>query len=110
MNIEQFQKGKKKIRAGWAEDRIVSEEDTNIILKCENDAYLRYTIIQMPEEMAGTPAYEMMHGKVMFQFSEDLKTYKNVTAEVAERRKAEGRVLEALKELAFRVQIGEVLS
>lgn len=53
---------------------------------------------------------ELMHEKVMFQFTEKLEDspYNNVSMEIAGKRKATGRVREALEELAFRVQLGNV--
>lgn len=110
MDIETFRKGKAKIRAGWPEDRIISEDPNKIIVQCENGAYLKYARFDLPEELKGTPAAKIFQGKVMIQFTEDLEaeTYRNVTAEAFGKRKAEGRVLEALKEFSFRVQIGGV--
>ena len=110
MDKETFAKGKAKIRAFWPEDRIIDEDQNHITVQCENGAYLRYTMLELPDELKGTPAYAMMHGKVMIQFTEDLKAdvYENVTAELAEKCKATGRVLEALKEFALRIKIGDV--
>jgi len=111
VDIETFRKGKAKIRAGWPEDRIISEEQDRIIVKCENGAYLKYSRFELPEELKETPAAAMFQGKVMIQFTEDLeaKTYENVTAEAAGIREAKGKVLEALKEFGFRIKIGDVL-
>lgn len=112
MDIETFRKGKAKIRAGWPEDKIISEDQNSITVQCENGAYLRYSRFEIPEELKGTPAAKMFQGKVMIQFTEDLKaaTFNNVTMEIAGKRKAKGRVLEALKEFGFRIQIGDVLT
>lgn len=111
MDMETFRKGKAKIRIAWPEDRIVSEEQNRITVQCENGAYLRYSRFELPEELKETPAAAMFQGKVMIQFTEDLKaeTYDNVTAEIAGKREAKGRVLEALKEFSFRIRIGDVL-
>jgi len=112
MDKETFRKGKSKIRAGWAEDRIVSEDENKIVVQCENGSYLIYRRIEIPPELENPIAMNMLDGKVMFQFTERLSddTYENISMEVAGKRKAEGRVLEALKELSFRVQIGDVLT
>jgi len=111
MNKETFREGKAKIRAAWPEDRIIREEQDRIIVQCKNGAYLKYARFEIPPELKDTPAGKMFDGKVMIQFTEDLEaeTYENVTAEAFGKRKAEGRVLEALKEFSFRVQIGAAL-
>ena len=108
---EQFNRSKAIIKAGWPEDRIVEEEDNKLVLKCENGAFLIYRRLVIPLELKETPAATMMTDKVMFQFTEKLEDspYNNVSMEIAGKREAEGRVKEALKELAFRVQLGNVL-
>lgn len=112
MDIETFRKGKAKIRAGWAEDRIIEETQSKIVVQCENGAYLVYQRMEVPPELKGMPVAAMFDGKVLFQFTEDLdaSSYNNVTAEIAGKREAKGRVLEALKELVFRIKIGDVLT
>ena len=110
MDRETFRRGKAKIRAGWAEDRVISEDQDKIVVQCENGAYLIYRRMEVPSELKGTPMGEMFDGKVMFQYTEDLnqETYENVTSELAGKREAKGRVLEALKELLFRIKIGDI--
>lgn len=112
MDEETFRKGKAKIRACWPQDRIIMEDKNHIVVQCENEAYLRYTRLELPDELEGSPAYQMIHGKVMFQYTEDLDAeyWENVAAEIAGKTEAKGRVREALKELAFRIQIGDILS
>lgn len=109
---EQFNRSKDIIKAGWPSDMIVEEEDNKLVLKCENGAYLVYRRMVLPPELQDNPvAMRMMHGKVMFQFTEKLEDspFNNVSMEIAGRREAKGRVKEALEELAFRVQLGNVL-
>lgn len=110
MDVETFSKGKAKIRAGWASDRIISEEANKIVVQCENGAYLIYRRMEVPEELKGSPMAKMFDGKIMIQFTEDInaETYDNVTMEIAGKREAKGRVLEALKEFGFRIKIGDV--
>jgi len=66
--------------------------------------------MEVPPELQDTPLGMMFHGKVMIQFTEDLDadSYNNVTMEVAGKREAKGRVLEALQEFSKRIQIGNV--
>ena len=112
MDKETFGKGKAKIRAGWPQDKIISEDENRITLQCENGAFLRYSRFELPDELKESPAYKMLHGKVMVQFTEDLAadTYENVTMELTGKREATGRVQEALKEFLFRIQIGDVFA
>ena len=112
MDKETFRKGKAKIRAGWPDDRIILEDQNQITVQCENGAYLRYSRFDLPDELKESPAYNMLHGKVMIQFTEDLEaeTFNNVTMEAVGKREAKGRVLESLKEFCFRIQIGDVLT
>jgi len=108
MDIETFKKGKETIKAGWPSDRIIEETEDKLVLKCENGAYLVYRFLKP----SGLPQLdELMANKVMFQFTENLadSPYENVSMEIAGKRRPEGRVKEALKELAFRVQIGKVI-
>lgn len=112
MNVETFRKGKAKIRAGWPEDKIISEEQNSITVQCENGAYLLYSKLEIPEELLKEmPATRTLQGKVMIQFTENLKaaTFNNISMEIAGKREAKGRILEALNEFAFRVKIGDVL-
>ncbi len=111
MDVETFQKGVKTIRGFWPEDKIISGEQNKLVIQCENGAYLIYSRMELPDELKDSPAYEMMHGKVMLQFTEDLKadSYNNISAELAGKREAKGRVLEALQEFTKRVKISSIL-
>ena len=109
---EQFNRSKEIIKAGWPNDKIVEEAENKLVLQCDNGAYLIYRrMVLSPELMDNPQVVAMMHEKVLFQFTEDLNDspYNNVSMEIAGKREAEGRVKEALKELAMRVQLGNVL-
>lgn len=108
MNFEKFKKGKEVIKKGWPADRIIEETDEKLVLQCDNGAYLVYRYLPP----SGLPQLDAIMGnKVMFQFTEDLKVeyFKNVSKELAGMREPDGKVKESLKELAFRIQIGQVL-
>lgn len=111
MDAETFQKGAKTIKGFWPEDKIISDEPNKLVIQCENGTYLIYRRMELPDDLKDSPAYKMMHGKVMLQFTEDLSedTYNNISAELAGKREAKGRVFEALQEFKKRVIISSIL-
>lgn len=114
LDKEQFQRSKDVIRIAWPKDKIVLEKQDRIIVQCENGAYLKWGLMELPPELreASPEAAKMMHGKVMLQFTENLEadTYENVSKCLFGKEESEGRLKEALQEFSKRVQIGNILT
>lgn len=108
MKLDDFKRGKEIIKAGWAEDRIIEETNTKIVLQCENGDYLICRFI----ESSGIPEIDIhTANKMMIQYTKDLNSrcFDNISKEAFGLREPRNeRIREVLQEFALRVKVGRL--
>jgi len=108
MSLEKFQRLKKSIYGFWPRDRIVTNTETELIVKCENGVFINCRFIKP----TGIPEIDKYFAnKILIQYADDLeeKPYTNLAPYIYGRRKPVGRIKEALTELGFRMKVVSIL-
>ena len=116
MNQTQYQELADKCKAGWPEDRITVKDEHTLLLECEEGGWIKVARMVVPEEdKAGFPAemLAMFHDRLLIQYTENLDapSYKNLGFYIHKGEMPKNpKMLEALKELTFRIQLGSALA
>lgn len=118
MNRADFDKAKAKILKGWAPDRVTIRDKVTILLKCQNGSYIKFALMEMPDELLNDPEVpqmtkDMLHNKLLIQWTPNLgaQHYKNLGWYIHKKEWPENEAMkEAMQEFGFRVHIGTVLA
>ena len=113
MNQKQYEALVAKITAGWPSDRYEIIDPQKIILTCEHGGFIKVARTFVEDKADLTPEIvAMFDNKLLIQYTEDLEagSYKNLGYYIHKGSLPENpRMVEALKELQFRIQIGDIL-
>lgn len=116
MTQERYEKLMVTFLAAWPKDRVKKVSDTEHILTCDNGTFIKVARMCIPDEdfkEVTQSVISLMHNKLLIQWTDDLNkaAYKNL-GHYIQKEEYPGlkEMSDALKELMFRVKIGDVLS
>lgn len=117
MNIEEFRKLMVKVKTFWPDDKIIEDinkpDEQKLIVQCENGSYVLFKLMMLSNELLEDlpqMTVDLMHEKLLIQYTDDLdrSTYQNLGRYIANKEYPSDKIMkEAMKELAFRINIGD---